>query len=90
MDTPVSSAQTRAKVQEWWPDLKVEKTTIRSNLGFKFQSPMLKQDLSPEHRFQIYQFGLDAMAKNLDRRTIVFSDECRFVLGSDKRWRPIQ
>jgi hypothetical protein len=51
---------------------------------------MIKQDLSPEQRFQRYQFGLDMLAKYFDPATIIFSDECRFVLGNDKRWRCIR
>jgi transposase-like protein len=51
---------------------------------------MIKQDLSPEPRFQRHQFGLDVLAKNLDPSTIVFSDEFRFVLGIDKQWQHIR
>jgi hypothetical protein len=86
MDARLSNSQIKAKVEERWPDLKVGKTSsrdARSNLGFKFRPPMIKQELSPEQRFQRYPFGLDMLAKDLDPVMIVFSDECRFVLGSD-------
>jgi hypothetical protein len=51
---------------------------------------MIKQELSPEQRFQRHQFGLNVLAKDIDPAPIVFSDECRFVLGSDKLWRHIR
>jgi hypothetical protein len=50
MDAHLSNAQIKAKVEERWPDLKDGKTSIcdaRSNLGFKFRPPMIKQKLSP-------------------------------------------
>jgi hypothetical protein len=93
MDARLSNAHIKAKVEERWPDLKVGKTSIRdarSNLGFKFRPPMIKQELSPEQQFQRHQFGLDMLAKDLDPATNVFSDERCFVLGIDKRWRHIR
>jgi hypothetical protein len=30
------------------------------------------------------------LAKNFETSKIIFSDDCRFVLGSDKRWRYIR
>jgi hypothetical protein len=81
------NAQIEAKVQVRRPDLKAQKSIIRDarlNLEFKVRPPMVKPDLSPEQRFRRHQLGLDMLAKNLDPATIVFSDEYRFVLGSDK------
>jgi hypothetical protein len=85
--------RSRQKSKSGWADLKVWTTTIRdarSNLGFKFPPPMIKQNLSPEQRFQRYQFGFGMLVKNLDLATIIFSEECCLVLGRDKRWRRIR
>jgi hypothetical protein len=51
---------------------------------------MIKQDLSPEHGFQGHQLRLDMLAMNYDTATTIFSDECRFILGSDKQWHDIR
>jgi hypothetical protein len=62
MDSLLTNDQIKAKVQERWPNPEVSCNMIREarmNLGFKFRSPMIKPDLSPEHRFQCHQFSLD-------------------------------
>jgi hypothetical protein len=51
---------------------------------------MIEQDRSPQQRFPEYHFEIDMLVKNLDAATIRFSDKCRFILGSDKRWRHIR
>jgi hypothetical protein len=53
IDSLLTNDQVKAKVQERWPHLEVSCNTIRdvrANLVFKFQPPMIKQDLSPGQR----------------------------------------
>jgi hypothetical protein len=51
----------------------------------RVQVSTAEQDLSAEQIFQRHQFGLHMLAENFDPATIILSDECRFILGSDKR-----
>jgi transposase len=60
----------------------------RVRLGFLWRPPLVKQDLSTAQEHQRLQFASDVLnTVNFDAQKIIFSDESRFVLGDDHRWR---
>jgi hypothetical protein len=59
----------------------------RQNLGFHFRPPMVEQNLTWQQRHARLQFARDLVKIGIASKTIVFSDENCFVVGSDKQWR---
>jgi hypothetical protein len=49
--------------------------------------PLVEQDLTIIQEHQKFQFANDLMAIAIDPMKITFSNESRFVLGDDHRWR---
>jgi hypothetical protein len=50
----------------------------------------VKQDLTVAQQHQRLQFASDLTALAIDSTMIIFSDESRFVLGDDHRWRHLR
>jgi hypothetical protein len=56
----------------------------RQNMGFHFRPPMIEQNLPLQQHHARLQFTLYLVRIEIDSKTIVFSDESCFVIGSDK------
>jgi transposase len=63
----------------------------RCRLGFTWRPPLVKQDLDICQEHERLQYAIDVLSvARLDTTRVVFSDESRFVLGDDNRWRHIR
>lgn len=61
--------------------------TLRRELKFNFSPPRHEQKLTPEHIRRRMDFCQKMLGQINVLSKIAFSDESRFVLGSDKKWR---
>jgi hypothetical protein len=80
-------------ITERWPNVKLSIASIsleRERLGFHWRPPLHKQEVSIPQQFQRLQWCVDLRAMGLDPSKFVFSDESRFVLGDDHRWRHLR
>lgn len=58
----------------------------RHKLNFNFKPPKQRQALNQDQIKNRLIFSHSIVESNLDLSRIVFSDECRFCLGSDNSW----
>jgi hypothetical protein len=93
MDLTLTNFQIATMIQQRWAIVSLSASSVsveRIRLGFTWRPPPMKQDLSIAQEHQRLQFALDLTRMDLDPAKIIFSDESRFVLGDDNRWRHLQ
>lgn len=54
--------------------------------GYKYKPMKNKPLLTPEHKRRRMAFAATLLRNQVEGRKIIFSDESRFVLGTDNRW----
>jgi transposase len=93
LDSALTNFEIANLVRSRWPTITLSESSVsaeRIKLGFTWRPPLVKQELTSSQARQRLQFTSDLMAMGLNPLKIIFSDESRFVLGDDHRWRHLR
>jgi transposase len=93
LDSCLTNIHIARLIHEKWPNVTLSEASVsieRNKLGFHWRSPLVKQEVSVPQQFQRFQFATDMRGENVDPARFIFSDESRFVLGDDHRWRHLR